>query len=172
MVPWRRGDPRTPASSASSAAHCAGMTYIVQFLAGEGVEAVVERRRRSGPCATARRLSFRRRRGCSPPLGRDPPAATDGVFGWRRRRQYMGSSPQPVASLPARLVDELHMMVGAGVLVDGVPAFSVRPPGPMRLTGARQLGDSKHRVASLLAGLTRSRSRPITIQHLERAPAE
>ena len=44
--------------------------------------------------------------------------------------------------LAAGLVDELHMMVGAGVLVDGVPAFSVRPPGPMRLTGARQLGDS------------------------------
>src|SRR5688500_11982423 len=40
--------------------------------------------------------------------------------------------------LAAGLVDELHMMVGAGVLVDGVPAFSVRPPGPMRLTGARQ----------------------------------
>ena len=44
--------------------------------------------------------------------------------------------------LAAGLVDELHMMVGAGVLVDGVPAFSLRPPGPMRLTGARQLGDS------------------------------
>ena len=44
--------------------------------------------------------------------------------------------------LEAGLVDELHIMVGAGVLVDGVPAFSVRPPGPMRLTGARQLGDS------------------------------
>jgi dihydrofolate reductase len=44
--------------------------------------------------------------------------------------------------LAAGLVDELHMMVGAGVLVDGVPAFSVRPPGPMRLTGAQQLGDS------------------------------
>ena len=40
------------------------------------------------------------------------------------------------------LVDELHMMIGAGVLLDGVPAFSVRPPGAMRLTGARQLGDS------------------------------
>jgi dihydrofolate reductase len=44
--------------------------------------------------------------------------------------------------LAAGLIDELHMMVGAGVLLDGVPAFSVRPPGPMRLTGARQLGDS------------------------------
>jgi dihydrofolate reductase len=44
--------------------------------------------------------------------------------------------------LGAGLVDELHMMVGAGVLIEGVPAFSVRPPGPMRLIGARQLGDS------------------------------
>jgi hypothetical protein len=34
------------------------------------------------------------------------------------------------------------MMVGSGVLVDGVAAFSVRRPGPMRLTSARQLGDS------------------------------
>ena len=44
--------------------------------------------------------------------------------------------------LAAGLIDELHIMVGAGVLLDGVPAFSVRPPGPMRLTAARQLGDS------------------------------
>ncbi len=53
--------------------------------------------------------------------------------------------------LAAGLVDELHMMVGAGVLLDGVPAFSVRPPGPMRLTGARQLGDSN--LALLLYSL-------------------
>jgi len=53
--------------------------------------------------------------------------------------------------LAAGLVDELHMMVGAGVLVDGVPAFSVRPPGPMRLTEARQLGDSN--LALLLYSL-------------------
>ena len=53
--------------------------------------------------------------------------------------------------LVAGLVDELHMMVGAGVLVDGVPAFSGRPPGPMRLTGARQLGDSN--LALLLYSL-------------------
>ena len=53
--------------------------------------------------------------------------------------------------LAAGLVDELHMMIGAGVLVDGVPAFSVRPPGPMRLTGARQLGDSN--IALLLYSL-------------------
>jgi dihydrofolate reductase len=53
--------------------------------------------------------------------------------------------------LAAGLVDELHMMVGAGVLIDGVPAFSVRPPGPMRLTSARQLGDSN--IALLLYSL-------------------
>lgn len=44
--------------------------------------------------------------------------------------------------LAAGLVDELHMMVGAGVLIDGVPAFRVRPPGPVQLTDARQLADS------------------------------
>lgn len=44
--------------------------------------------------------------------------------------------------LAAGLVDELNMMVGAGVLVDGVRAFTVRPPGPMQLTEARQLGNS------------------------------
>jgi dihydrofolate reductase len=53
--------------------------------------------------------------------------------------------------LAAGLVDELHMMVGAGILIDGVPAFSVQPPGPMRLTGARQLGDSN--LALLLYSL-------------------
>ena len=53
--------------------------------------------------------------------------------------------------LGAGLVDELHIMVGAGVLVDGVPAFSVRPPGAMRLTSARQLGDSN--IALLLYSL-------------------
>ena len=44
--------------------------------------------------------------------------------------------------LAAGLVDELHLLVGAGVLLDGVPAFAVRPPGPLLLIGARQLGDS------------------------------
>ena len=54
--------------------------------------------------------------------------------------------------LAAALVDELHMMVGAGVLVEGVPAFSVRPPGPMRLTSAGQLGDSN--IAVLVYSLS------------------
>jgi dihydrofolate reductase len=53
--------------------------------------------------------------------------------------------------LAAGLIDELHIMVGAGVLADGVPAFSGRPPGPMRLTAARQLGDSN--IALLLYSL-------------------
>ena len=53
-----------------------------------------------------------------------------------------GSMTSWNALLGAGLIDELHIMVGAGVLIDGVPAFSVRPPGPMRLTAARQLGDS------------------------------
>ena len=44
--------------------------------------------------------------------------------------------------LAAGLVDELHLLVGAGVLVAGVPAFTVRPPRPLRLSSARQLGDS------------------------------
>jgi dihydrofolate reductase len=44
--------------------------------------------------------------------------------------------------LAADLIDELHIMVGADVLIDGVPAFSVRPLGTMRLTAARQFGDS------------------------------
>ena len=44
--------------------------------------------------------------------------------------------------LAAGLVDELHLMIGAGVLLDGVPAFSARPPGGLRLRSARQLGDS------------------------------
>jgi dihydrofolate reductase len=53
--------------------------------------------------------------------------------------------------LAAGLIDELHIMVGAGVLVDGVPAFSLRPPGPMRLITARQLGASN--IALLLYSL-------------------
>lgn len=50
------------------------------------------------------------------------------------------------------LVDELHIMVGAGVLLDGVPAFKVRPPAPMRLDSARRLGDST--IALLRYSLT------------------
>ncbi len=54
--------------------------------------------------------------------------------------------------LAAGLVDELHIMVGAGVLTNGVPAFSIRPHAQMRLTGARRLGDSN--IALLLYTLS------------------
>ena len=40
-------------------------------------------------------------------------------------------------------------------------AFSVRPPGAMRLTGARTARRLQHRAAPLLAGMPRSTSRPI-----------
>jgi dihydrofolate reductase len=44
--------------------------------------------------------------------------------------------------LAAGLVDELQVLVGAGVLVDGVPAFSGIPAQALRLVEARQLPDS------------------------------
>ncbi len=44
--------------------------------------------------------------------------------------------------LAAGLVDELQVLVGAGVLVDGVPAFSQLPTQTLRLAEARQLPDS------------------------------
>ena len=44
--------------------------------------------------------------------------------------------------LAAGLVDELQVLVGAGILVDGVPAFSVTPVRTPRLAEARQLPDS------------------------------
>jgi hypothetical protein len=62
--------------------------------------------------------------------------------------------------LAAGLVNELHMMVGAGVLTDGVPAFSVPPPGPMQLTGARQLGDSNIALLQYSLGRLRHKKSP------------
>ena len=44
--------------------------------------------------------------------------------------------------LAAGLVDELQVLVGAGVLIDGVPAFSQLPTQTLRLAEARQLPDS------------------------------
>jgi len=44
--------------------------------------------------------------------------------------------------LAAGLVDELQVLVGAGVLGDGVPAFSQLPTRTLRLAEARQLPDS------------------------------
>ena len=42
------------------------------------------------------------------------------------------------------LVDELHLMVGNGVLVDGVPAFTSPPDGSLSLTEVRQLDGSQN----------------------------
>ena len=39
--------------------------------------------------------------------------------------------------LAAGLVDELHLMIGAGIVGDGVRAFEGRPPGSLRLLDAR-----------------------------------
>jgi dihydrofolate reductase len=44
--------------------------------------------------------------------------------------------------LAAGLVDELQVLVGAGVLIEGVPAFSQPPSQALRLVEARQLPDS------------------------------
>jgi dihydrofolate reductase len=44
--------------------------------------------------------------------------------------------------LAAGLVDELQVLVGAGVVVDGVPAFAQPPSQTLRLAEARQLPDS------------------------------
>jgi dihydrofolate reductase len=40
------------------------------------------------------------------------------------------------------LVDELHLMIGAGVLADGVRAFETRPPGKLRLLDTRAFDGS------------------------------
>lgn len=44
--------------------------------------------------------------------------------------------------LGADLVDELHLMIGAGVVGDGVRAFETRPPNPLRLLDVRRFDDS------------------------------
>jgi dihydrofolate reductase len=40
------------------------------------------------------------------------------------------------------LVDELHFMIGAGVVGEGVRAFATRPPGSLRLLGTRAFAGS------------------------------
>jgi len=40
------------------------------------------------------------------------------------------------------LVDELHLMIGAGVVGEGVRVFETRPPGSLRLLGSRTFGGS------------------------------
>jgi dihydrofolate reductase len=44
--------------------------------------------------------------------------------------------------LTAGLVDELHVMIGAGVVLEGVRAFEARPPGSLRLLEARTFDGS------------------------------
>jgi dihydrofolate reductase len=46
------------------------------------------------------------------------------------------------ALLAAGLVDELHLMIGAVVLGDGVRAFETRPPGSLRLLDTRTFDGS------------------------------
>jgi dihydrofolate reductase len=40
------------------------------------------------------------------------------------------------------LVDELHLMIGAGVVGEGVRAFDARPPGSLRLLDTRTFDGS------------------------------
>ena len=44
--------------------------------------------------------------------------------------------------LTAGLVDELHLMIGAGVVGEGVRAFETRPPGRLRLLDTRTFDGS------------------------------
>jgi dihydrofolate reductase len=44
--------------------------------------------------------------------------------------------------LAAGLVDELHFMIGAGVVGEGVRAFETRPPGSLRLLDTRNFDGS------------------------------
>jgi dihydrofolate reductase len=44
--------------------------------------------------------------------------------------------------LAAGLIDELHLMIGAGIVGDGVRAFVGRPPGSLRLLEARAFDGS------------------------------
>jgi dihydrofolate reductase len=44
--------------------------------------------------------------------------------------------------LASGLVDELHLMIGAGVVGEGVRAFETKPPGPLRLIDTRTFDGS------------------------------
>jgi len=44
--------------------------------------------------------------------------------------------------LAAGLIDELHLMIGPGVVGEGVRAFETRPPGPLRLLDTRAFDGS------------------------------
>jgi dihydrofolate reductase len=54
--------------------------------------------------------------------------------------------------LAAGLVDELHLMIGAGVLGEGVRAFETRPPGSLRLLDTRTFDSSSLLLAQYAVG--------------------
>lgn len=54
--------------------------------------------------------------------------------------------------LAARLVDELHLMIGPGVVGDGLRAFEARPPGPLRLVDTRTFDGSSLLLARYAVG--------------------
>lgn len=56
----------------------------------------------------------------------------DEVAGWGPTRLMFGSHLLWNDLLANGLVDELHLMIGAGVVGEGVRAFETRPPGSLR----------------------------------------
>ncbi|MGH3713018.1 MAG: hypothetical protein ACRDT4_06080 [Micromonosporaceae bacterium] len=54
--------------------------------------------------------------------------------------------------LAAGLVDELHLIVGAGIVGGGTPAFTALPPGGLRLLGTRTFDGSHNVVLQYAAG--------------------
>ena len=50
------------------------------------------------------------------------------------------------------LVDELHLMIGAGVFGEGVRAFEARPPGALRLVDTRTFDGSSLLLARYAVG--------------------
>lgn len=50
------------------------------------------------------------------------------------------------------LVDELHLMIGPGVVGEGVRAFETRPPGTLRLLGSRTFEGSSLLLARYAVG--------------------
>lgn len=54
--------------------------------------------------------------------------------------------------LAAGLVDELHVMIGAGVVGEGVRAFEARPPGALRLIDSRTFDGSSLLLARYAVG--------------------
>jgi dihydrofolate reductase len=53
--------------------------------------------------------------------------------------------------LAARLVDELHLMIGSAPLGGGTPAFATEPPAPFRLLDARAQEGSNNLLARYAA---------------------